>query len=232
MNDDCTVVIQGPINKLLSKSIPKYLERYKVVLSSWEPENEEERNILNDARSYNIEITLEKSKEYQWFNRSNIYRQSRTTLNGLYKVKTKFAVKVRTDCYFSELSNLIDKIEEDRLTITDIYMNYEYPFHISDYILGSTRDSLLLTFTFLDILCRFTPPCLKQYFPDHRWFGLNFVPTSEALICSAYLRSKHIYPSLRDMVSQMNDNLILVPRDKLGKYIFTSNDRNETISNE
>lgn len=227
---ECTIVIQGPAHELLLRSVPEYIKKFPVIISTWKPKNIEEFNLLNKVAEFTPIICQE---EYtpEWFNRGNIYKQTVTTLGGLYEVKTKLALKVRSDSYYSLIENAVNKITTDKLLSSRIFENTQYSFHISDYILGGTTESLIKTFEFVEVLCRYTPKNEDARLPDPRWFGLDFLCPTESIICSAYLRQKHIFPDKNNSNNILSDNIQYIELNELGKYVYNSNDLRQSFSN-
>lgn len=96
---DISVVVQGPVEKKLTKkcltSIRKYLPRAKIILSTWKgtdcSELDYDELVLNeDPRSFY-------SLTYPGGAVNNINRQLVSTQNGLKLATTKYAMKIRTD---------------------------------------------------------------------------------------------------------------------------------------
>lgn len=107
MYSDLTIVLQGSTlgeyegKRCIEYSIPsikKFLHSCKVILSTWEGEEIPE-NIKNqiDEIVYNKDPGF-KTRDCKIKGKpNNVNRQIVSSINGLKKVKTKFAMKMRTD---------------------------------------------------------------------------------------------------------------------------------------
>lgn len=171
-NKDITVVLQGSTLssyfgerciELSVASVLKVLPGAKIILSTWE----------NEDIPCNISNLVEKilyNKDPGAVTRdctpagkpNNINRQIVSTINGLKEVKTKYAIKMRTDFilksddfkkYFDKfcVSNNNFKIFEKRIicsmfgTRKPYAKNFNLPFHISDFFFfGLTTDLINL----------------------------------------------------------------------------------------
>lgn len=121
---DLTILIQGPYfefenynsNKnidILSKLFPKA----KIIISTWEGENRYSKN-HSDKIIYNKDpgfITDEHIGSAT--PGSNIKRQIISVKSGLEKIKSKYTLKIRSDCYFN--SNKILKIDIENYKINN-----------------------------------------------------------------------------------------------------------------
>lgn len=94
-------------------------------------------------------VRFEASK-MRYMNRQNIYFQSIGTLNGILQAKTKYVVKFRTDEYYSNIQGLLDAIKQmpGKLVSNNVMARKfsRLPYHISDHIIGGTRENMYLMF--------------------------------------------------------------------------------------
>lgn len=135
---DVTFVIQGLSKKeTFIKLICNLLLYGYVELATWEFYNQDK--VLDYINKNNIE------------NRQNIYLQVFTSLSGLQKCKTKYAIKVRADEWYDDFSKFIMIMTKTPNKITTHNMFFrklgEYPYHISDHVIGGTTENLLKMFT-------------------------------------------------------------------------------------
>lgn len=159
-NSEITFVIQGALDQLTQKcieSINQYYKGSKIILSTWEGSNVDDFNV--------DEILLNKDPGNFMIHdngvKNNVNRQIVSTLEGLKKVKTKYAVKIRSDCYLNKanLIELRDKyalinrkgkfaLLKERVLICsmgcrDFRVSYIYPFHYSDFFFFGLTEDLL-----------------------------------------------------------------------------------------
>jgi len=167
-SEDVSVVVQGAINKNLTplclKSIRKCLPDAKIILSTWEGSNIEnlefDEVVLNkDPGALECNIR----KEYPIINNGN--RQLVSVQQGLKRVRTKYALKMRTDLamlgddilfYFNSFPKRTDdfKLFKSRVIVGELFTRHNFhfftqgewhsvpkPFHPSDWFMfGETED--------------------------------------------------------------------------------------------
>lgn len=160
--EDITVVVQGTtlenkdinpsrdfIYKCIS-SIKKWLPKSKIILSTWE--NEKIKSDLEvDEIIFNKDPGFKPIGEDINSKQNNINRQLVSTLSGLKKVKTKYALKFRTDFIFINNSflnyfDLLKKYNSDYKILNKrilvcmfgtrhpIAKHFNLPFHIADFV--------------------------------------------------------------------------------------------------
>lgn len=84
-------------------------------------------------------------------NKHNRFFQVVSTLKGLRDVKTPFAIKIRSDEYFINYTQFIQQMkamQPQQILCSNIYFRdlRGWLYHISDHILGSRTDNLLIMF--------------------------------------------------------------------------------------
>lgn len=159
---DISVVVQGAVDEKLTPaclaSIRKILPDATIVLSTWKNSNVKtlDFDVLVENDDPGAEIC-----DVVYNIKNNINRQILSTKNGLKIVKTKYAMKLRSDMklvnnnfvkIFGKYDNYRNencKIFKNRIIINNLYCaNPEkttYPFHISDWVqFGLTEDLLNL----------------------------------------------------------------------------------------
>lgn len=165
-DSDITFVIQGPYVRgghscthQCLDSIRQYFPDSVVILSTWEESGAHgslpDGIAIVESRDPGAEITRDISGA-----RNNVNRQIVSTLAGLQQVKTRYAVKMRSDlricsrdftsiaAQYSERSDNY-QIFSERITACRYYFRHakiqKYPFHPSDiFLFGRTDDLLLL----------------------------------------------------------------------------------------
>lgn len=153
---DISVVVQGPISDELTpeclKSVRKYLPGATIILSTWEGSNvgglDYDKLLLNKDPGCFTYNTVN----------YNVNRQIVSTANGLRRVKTRYALKIRSDIelvgtnfleYFGKFKNRCEdlKITKERVIINSLYCanvhKTGFPYHVSDWVFfGLTEDIL------------------------------------------------------------------------------------------
>lgn len=132
-----TIVIQGRTNK---KCLQKNTENccgLHIVVSTWKGDMSAEGGDI---------IKSDPPKESR---HGNYMLQLVSTIEGLKKVRTKYAIKVRGDEFYNYKS-LIEAVEEseDKVFVAPIFfrrMNH-YKYHISDHLMAGRTDYLLNMF--------------------------------------------------------------------------------------
>lgn len=159
-NEDITVVVQGPvvdITKDVLLSVRKYLPGSQIILSTWEG---------SDVAGLDADLTIlnkdpgghKHSDELDW-QLNNLNRQIVSSANGLKKVKTKYALKMRTEYYLTGCSflesyrkyqNRSDKVKitKQRIAVCSLYTRFQYshlplPYHVSDWFYFGLAEDLL-----------------------------------------------------------------------------------------
>lgn len=168
-NTDITVVVQGPVQSLPErlqdegitqrclKSVRSYLPGARIVLSTWADQDldglEFEELVVNEDPGPNI-IGYDRNGEPR---KENTNRQIVSTMGGLRRVSTKYAMKLRADNFltgagFKELQQRYperceeQRILKERVVITNTLMRRYYrghrvAFFLSDFFnFGLTED--------------------------------------------------------------------------------------------
>ena len=202
---DVTFVVQGPIiheecfTKNSCKSIRKYFPDSKILLSTWKNSNTE--NLEYDEK---IESIDPGAKEYYFINKkvpNNINRQITSSYNGIKIVKTKFAVKIRSDMYFksNKLLYFLNSINSSKslyskkkiIIPSNMAINpereYKLLFHPSDaFFAGFTEDIFnLFNIPLMDKDC-------MTYFKNHKDDIDNNLQILARYTCEQYLFYKFI----------------------------------------
>ena len=144
-HDDITIVLQGPLNTRggsMSRgvyNIPTYLQFVgAAIISTWkDPSIKPSKRFLKNNNTTYIEDDPKKySKMVNWM---NMNLQIASSLNGLKKVKTKYAIKVRCDEKYEDLSVFIDTMKKNPNLLTTqepFYRHTQKRHWISDHVMG------------------------------------------------------------------------------------------------
>jgi hypothetical protein len=176
------------------KSIRKHLPRAKIILSTWKGSDvtdlDYDELIFNNDPEPIYNIHLSTSKKFLKNRPNNINRQIVSTLNGLKKVKTKYAIKLRSDFSLtgtnfikifqkynsSDYNNYKKnwKIFKNRIFILDLYTKNpkkkdttSFAYHPSDFFqFGLTDD--LYNFWNIPLMDKKTAQYFKNRKPDEK----------------------------------------------------------------
>ncbi|WP_028869037.1 WavE lipopolysaccharide synthesis family protein [Psychromonas arctica] len=168
---DISVVVQGPVQSLGSRgqeqgitnkclnSVRNYLPGAKIILSTWHNQNldglDYDELVLCEDPGQNIR-KYNKDGSPKYYNNN---RQIVSTLEGLKRVKTKYAIKLRSDNYltsnnfislqtqFPARSNKYRFLKERVVTANAFTRKYakgqKVAFHLSDFFYFGLTDDLL-----------------------------------------------------------------------------------------
>jgi hypothetical protein len=180
---DVTFVIQGlSKEETFIKFICNLLRFGYVELATWE--------------FYNLNEVLDYINKNKIQNGQNIYLQVFTSLSGLKNCKTKYSIKVRGDEWYEDFSKFIILMKKypDKITTHNMFFRKigQYPYHISDHVIGGTTENLLKMFS----MCKEMLDT-KQKLPNIPRV-LNHCP--EQWLTTAYMRCFYTNDELSDYV--------------------------------
>ncbi len=152
-NNDFSFVIQGLIKPEIDKAKFYYFQFGIPVEAIWEAEE------LNKLQN---EI-----KERNYFNKQNLYLQLTSTLKGLKKVKTGFAIKCRSDEYYSDFRTFCKTLQDnpEKVITGDLFVRkYNFaPYHLSDHIIGCETKNFIKSFEYAQKICKENNELSKYY---------------------------------------------------------------------
>ena len=235
---DVTIVMQGPLVNYwgaMSEGLGKiygYLELVdKVIISSWDDSlGRFEPNKLEQAMSHgNIELVTDDINKYDnYYNNSNVCYQVVSSLNGLKKVNTKYAIKVRCDEYYTDLSKFIElmKSSPDKLTTSNFLFTPDSveQFHPSDHMAGGHTENILGMYeTALEFCKRFT---------GHEPIGADQIGVSgyrniykdgkvspESFLCLAFLTHMGVDINCDHSVEIMKNHVQVLSLADMGEFL-------------
>lgn len=217
---DVSIIIQGPLNPISLEHIANYAKFGKVIVSAW---TTCDYNLLNRANGpYTFtksQWTYERANVY--YNEQNILRQTVSTLAGLDKVETQYTIKVRSDEYYSDLSEFIDKVTStNKLVTNNVFFrkDSEFKFHPSDHVIGTRTEDLKATFTTVEKWCKKAKD--KNRFNIKEVIDVPLhVMVAETLICLAYIKYRTGSLPVPDAsVALMKRYVDVVPVSQMGNF--------------
>lgn len=149
MMKDITFIVQGPVdiedlshNKTL-KSIREYFPCAKVIISTWGRESGIFLHDKNLTIVTNVDPGSDSVSGDKWA--VNFIRQGVSTLGGLLYCETKYACKIRSDCYFANDSLVAifsDFVKSKKpFLFTDKITRFPYYNYAVDWFqIGPTKD--------------------------------------------------------------------------------------------
>jgi hypothetical protein len=167
---DITFLIQGPVggHTNLMKLVTDYSKFGSIVVSTYNTEEAikqvndtieySKKNNINLIVTYNnlniFENELKSINEYRGhYFQNHCYYQINTVLNGLEHVKTKYVIKHRTDSYFSNIDNFIDKMKEtNKIVCSSIFVRgflnptVNLKYCLSDILFGGLTEEIKIAF--------------------------------------------------------------------------------------
>ena len=232
-HEDVTIVIQGPLVNYWNAMAEglahvydylKFAER--VIISSWDDSLERfEPNKLEQAIGHgNITLITDDINKYDdCYNNSNICYQVVSSLNGIKKVRTKYAIKVRSDEYYTDL---LMKSSPDKLTANNFLFNPDSieQFHPSDHIAGGYTENILGMYEKAFDLCKkFTgtePISADQIgIPDYRNIYNDGKISPESLLCFSFLMNKDVEIDCANSIGLMKEHVQMLPLSEMGDFL-------------
>lgn len=212
--NDLAIIIQGPLNPISIGNIPNYKKFGKVFVSCWEDDDESLISAYQDI----VHIKNSWKENLDISNPQNLYRQTITTLSGLHAASDyKYCIKVRSDEYYSDLTLLIEKIKSNpsKIICSNIYFRQKWRMHISDHILGSTRENLLKTFNLVKAKCEL-PGKVYKHHPPEVLITTSFLQACKET-CLDHVDRRNNTNEEKKIISQYFD---IIPIRVLGKIHF------------
>ncbi len=238
-NEDLSFVVQGPIVKDTCKviaSIKKFYPGSPIILSTWPGEEVEScidmcsEVVLSDDPGDLGNLYANGSAK------NNINRQITSSLNGLKRVKTRYAVKTRTDFLIAN-NNLINVLGNEiyreftinsqfrivKQRIAAVGADRSYPFFCFDFSFAGLKEDLLNLFDIplmdyqtAQFFTYITEPLKFKYIPE-QWIILSFLRKNKKNIPAYYSSYKIANVELYQM-SNLNyaSNFILTDFDMFG----------------
>ena len=141
--EDVTIIIQGRLDQ---ECYDFYVSKYSncpVIISTWTNTQTNFTNLPSNFKVILSPLPLEGGAQ-------NFHYQVVSTLNALEYVKTKYAIKMRGDEFWSFPENILEfvKKEPTKLHCSSVFFRpWQYcEYHMSDHIVAGTTENLLILF--------------------------------------------------------------------------------------
>jgi len=232
---DVTIIIQGKLNNVSINNLHHYRKFGRVIVSTWK-DCSPRLKLLAWARGAKLVSSPDPRDLY---NVQNIACQCVSTLAGLQAMRTEYAIKVRSDEYYTDLSKFIFAIKSNpsKLVTNNVFFRYDHEAkaHPSDHVVGGTRDHLLKTYELLLNklkLYKNATIITAQAFNCEGRFGrfikgVDSQPSldlvAEQLMCLSFLESKKIQFKVDNSRNIMLNNFECVNVAEMGEFRVSCN---------
>lgn len=153
-NHNVTLVIQGPMHPNAIIMMKMHAHAFDIVFSTWKVNPEEENKIEEHLREVECTKLVFNNIDSLEFmnNQSNRYYQFYTTLKGMQLVDTEYAIKIRSDEYYTDLSPFVEKMLEnpEKIVTNEVFFrdprsstNENFMLHPSDHLYGGKTEDLV-----------------------------------------------------------------------------------------
>lgn len=213
-NKDLTFIIQGKLvdRELLQRNINN-LSRYgKVIIAVWGMTSELKEE---EIRRFVVENRIN--------NEQNVYLQVYTTLWGLQRVDTDFVIKVRSDEYYHDFGPFISEMKSNthKIITTNIFFRRtkNYPYHISDHVIGGLKENVLKMFgnckRLLESKRRISR--ITRCIPE-QWLTISY-------LLSFYGEDSLIKGSMEEINEKMKSHFSIVNVERLKNFVIVYTDK-------
>ena len=258
-SSEFTFVIQGAFHPNTVYAIPFYLKYGDVIVSTWKNSPPliiegglinkthnpilELKNLFDNFKSgdsidrvkflFSDSLSKDEINKQQIYNYKNCFYQFKSTLNGLEKVKTKYAIKLRSDEAYSNFEKIIEKTlnsKSKKMITTNTFFRRtkDFPWHPSDHVIVSETDHMLKVFN------RCVDFCLRGGFFSEKDFSM--IKGNENLRGKPYntkLTKEKNYGNRRfydlNSMPQIYPEMIIGMNHLLEKNVYIDEDKFETI---
>ena len=237
-HEDVTIVVQGPLTNYWGAMAEglEHIDTYKeyvgkIIISTWSYSLERfKKNALERIiEEESIGLISDDIKIYEvFYNNSNVCYQIATSLNGMKKVKTKYAIKMRCDEYHTDLSKIIElmKSHPEKLTTHNFLFNPDCveQFHPSDHMAGGLTENILnmyqTAYDICDLFSGTTPITAGQIGISNYKNAYNDGSLSpEALLCLSFLIGKGVEVDCNKSKQIMKDHVQVLPLSETGDFL-------------
>ena len=196
-----TFIVQGSLTEEALRGIYNYKKLGKVIVSCWDVDSPH----LIDKIPQDVKVIVNKLEVDDSYNFQNIKYHIGSTLAGLLEAETPFAVKIRSDEYFTKMNKFVSSVyfSPDELTVSNfLFRKKRFCFHPSDHITGGK------TKTLVDMFLN-SREMISGYKKDEQVkvesLGFNRAYTykwltAEMIFCLSYLKTKGV-----DVVSDIKE---------------------------
>ncbi len=213
---DFTIVLQGRVSEACLENLVHYRSVAKIVLSCFRDQFSAIPQALLDACD---KVVLSDPAVGDAYNAQNVYLQTISTLTGLGLVDTPFAIKLRADETFADLTPILDSVRENPdkfTTINYIFRKLTFcEYHPSDHILAGRTEALTAGFALLRRRLTAHEYRIDEY--D------NYGRAAEAWITTCLLKARGCRIARENARQNMLSHFCMVPVQKLQPFVLAYN---------
>lgn len=246
MTDDFTLIIQGPIHRNMI-TMAMLHPHLTTIISTWDDSSWTHPTIeeyLQPIKRPNLQIIINRpikqEKLDRVYNKQNRYLQFFTTQKALMWTQTKYAIKVRSDEYYSNLDPIIHALllEDNKMITNDVFFRrIEYlRYHPSDHIICCKTEKFKDLISRLMYDCQFNQDALK-YAPFNQFdffifveqqIGMKWIEMHEKIDQYPYKIPSDFAEAKRLMIKYFD----IVGNSMLGDFFVVANSEKRTYINE
>jgi hypothetical protein len=230
-NKDFTLIIHGPLTIYTMFALYRYATQYNIVIVA--PRPVVKNNIINEIQELsnspdtNISLVLYGDiLKPHYNNRQNKYLHFFSVLMGLRIVTTEYAIKMRADEFYSNLTKFEEAILSypDRIVTNDVFFrNHKMPLHPSDHLMGGSLKNMVEMFEYAKSLVEVPESDLKDDFfnmlRDSPLFKAHKFVSAEQFLGVAAVKSFITEEVISEnFVEYMKKIFYIVPCENLGVY--------------
>jgi hypothetical protein len=198
--DDWTVVIQGPLNPRSLNNLNNYKRFARVIVSHWDSDD---RTWLDQYDMSGVEVVRSKLAAAP---------QLVSTLAGLERCQTRYAIKCRSDEYYSDLSALLNKsLLHPQKFVSNNILFLRRHWHPSDHLFAGDAELLR--------------KAVKINLADGFQQGMDIDYCTETRLALSFLRAKGVEVSVDRHDESFREHFDVVPVSRLGRYVWVTNQR-------
>ena len=231
MNNNISVIIQGPLDETSLSNYPNYKKYGDVFISIWQNEN-----IKKTFEKYNIDINqnviikdMPILPSHHGINQtSKFFYVLKSMYNILDSIKTDYIIRTRSDEKYENLDILIEKFfkNTDKLVFGNIFVRKysDLPNHIGDHIY------MVKTNIYKEMISLL----INMYEKNEKyesWADQNKIPC-ECILANCFLKIKNINQDKWLDKNTIKDNFDLFDINKTQNFIAKWQNNNKTYINK
>jgi|688.fasta_scaffold345050_1 hypothetical protein len=234
---DITLIFQGKINNELINMLNLYYDKFPIIIS-FIGKNDSYKNILqqiiNEPKFNNIELIEQQSNFIGYHDLyQNIYYQCITTYNGVKRVKTKYAIKLRSDEFFDDLTAMFTYIYNnslfDKIICSDIFFRKSTygKYHMSDHFFFCTTELLFNMCSKLKLILE-----KKDDIVHDKTYIKNIISAEQRITVSFLLTlGEDLKYTIEDSNNMINKHFRIYSSGNFKKFVFSFNNSKIISSN-
>jgi len=242
-SDKVTLIIQGPLSIYTTFMLYRYHRDYPiiVVIPKTIPQKselllKEIQRMMGDT-DFKVSLFMyDDTCPDGVYNEQNRYYQFLSTHLGLTACTTPYAIKIRSDEFYSDLTPFIEEVLEvnDKIVTNDVFFrNATIPYHPSDHLVGGDTKEMTNAFKLArefseNTDLRETNPLTKICRATKTPFGPNLL-TAEQQLGIACVTIQYSTAKLEKLsiVDAMKERFRVVPTSTLGIFRIGFNSNNK-----